>query len=207
MFACSLPEDYPETRRVGEKVLKFMKWVTQYFTLLYVCKDGQLMQSREDEVNPMKFLETISAFLLYNLRFGQGSASGPQNTSYFDGTVVCLETMLDMLDQLFGDTPEILANLEIVSILIKKVYHLAYEQDLRKKLAVTCAMPALLKKLPALAIRRHAEAILDALTQILHTGVELSMPQAKRDYIATYEHLFEKIGLFGRRLDLPPADD
>lgn len=138
-----------------------MKWVTQYFTLLYICKDGQLQQSREDEVNPMKFLETISAFLLYNLRFGQGSH---QNTSYFDGTVICLETMLEMLNTLFGDTPEILADLEIVSILIKKVYHLAYEQDLRKKLAVTCAMPALLKSLPALAIRRHAEAILDALT-------------------------------------------
>lgn len=42
LFACSLPEDNPETLKVGTKVLKFMKWVTQYFTLLYVCKDGQL---------------------------------------------------------------------------------------------------------------------------------------------------------------------
>jgi hypothetical protein len=56
--------------------------------------------------------------------------------------------MLDMLNTLFGDTPEVFANLEIVSILIKKVYHLAYEQDLRKKLAVTCALPVVLKKLP-----------------------------------------------------------
>lgn len=33
------------------------------------------------------------------------------------------------------------------------------------------------------------------------------MPQAKRDYINTFELLFEKIGLFGRRLDQPAADD
>ena len=68
LFACSLPQDNPDTLKVRQKVLKFMKWVTQYFTLLYVCKNGKLMQSREDEVNPLKFLETISAFLLYNLR-------------------------------------------------------------------------------------------------------------------------------------------
>ena len=47
----------------------------------------------------MKFLETISAFLLYNLRFGQD----PKSNSYFEGTVVCLETMFEMLNALFGD--------------------------------------------------------------------------------------------------------
>ena len=58
-----------------------------------------MQQSREDEVNPLKFLETISAFLLYNLRFGQD----PKSNSYFEGTVVCLETMFEMLNALFGD--------------------------------------------------------------------------------------------------------
>ena len=72
LFACSLPKDNPDTLKVLEEVLKFMKWVTQYFTLLYICKDGKLQQSREDEVNPLKFLEAISAFLLYNLRQGSG---------------------------------------------------------------------------------------------------------------------------------------
>lgn len=160
LFACSLPKENPDTLRVREEVLKFMKWVTQYFTLLYVCKDGCLQQSREDEVNPLKFLEAISAFLLYNLRQGSGE---PQQSSYFEGTVVCLDTMLQLLNKLFGDKPEAFAGLEIVSILIKKVCHLAYEQDLRKKLAVTFALPPVLRELPTLAIRRHSEHILDAL--------------------------------------------
>lgn len=42
LFACSLPKDNPDTLKVREEVLKFMKWVTQYFTLLYICKDGRL---------------------------------------------------------------------------------------------------------------------------------------------------------------------
>lgn len=56
--------------------------------------------------------------------------------------------------------------------------HLAYEQDLRKKLAATFALPAVIRELPAQAIRRHSEHILEALSQILHTGSELSVPSA-----------------------------
>jgi len=197
LFACSLPKDNPDTLKVREEVLKFMKWVTQYFTLLYICKDGHLQQSREDEVNPLKFLEAISAFLLYNLRQGTGE---PQQSSYFEGTVVCLETMLQLLNQLFGDRPEAFSSLEIVSILIRKVCHLAYEQDLRKKLAVTFALPPLLRELPVLAIRRHSDHILDALCQILNTSSELSVPTAQREFQATLELLFEKIGLFSPAL-------
>jgi hypothetical protein len=67
---------------------------------------------------------------------------------------------------------------------------------LRKKLAVSFALPTVLRELPALAIRTHSEHILDALCQILNTSSELSVPSAQREYQATLELLFEKIGLF-----------
>ena len=57
--------------------------------------------------------------------------------------------MLKLLNQLFGDTPEVLSNLEIVGILIKKICHVAYESDIRKKLALTFALPTVIKELPA----------------------------------------------------------
>ena len=71
--------------------------------------------------------------------------------------------MLQLLNKLFGNRPQIFASLEIVGILIKKICHLAYEQDLRKKLAVTFALPTIIRELPAIAIRAHSEHILDAL--------------------------------------------
>ncbi len=116
--------------------------------------------------------------------------------------------MLQLLNQLFGDRPELFSSLEIVGILIKKVCHLAYEQDLRKKLAVTFALPAVIKELPAQAIRRHSDHILAALCQILNTSSELSVPSAQREYQATLELLFEKIGLFSPELiqSRDPAD-
>lgn len=76
-----------------------------------------------------------------------------------------------------------------------------------KKLAVTCALPVVLKKLPQQAFRRHAEAIFDALSQLIHTGSELSMPQAKNEYVATVDLLFDKVGLYNRRLDSQPQSN
>jgi hypothetical protein len=35
-----------------------------------------------------------------------------------------------------------------------------------------------IRELPALAIKRHSEHILDSLSQILHNGCELSVPAA-----------------------------
>ena len=105
--------------------------------------------------------------------------------------------MLKLLNTLFGDRPDVLSNLEIVGILIKKVCHLAYEQDLRKKLAATFALPAVIRELPAQAIRRHSEHMLEALSQILHAGPELSAPSAQKEYEQTLELLLDKIGLFG----------
>jgi len=111
-------------------------------------------------VNPLKFLETISAFLLFNLRHGYGK---PRSISCFEGANKCLETCAQLLNKLFGDRPEIFSELEIVEILIKRVCHLAYEQDLRKKLAVTFSLPTVLKELPIIAVRRHSVHIFDAL--------------------------------------------
>jgi len=54
--------------------------------------------------------------------------------------------------------------------------------------------------LPPLAIRCHSDHILDALCQILNTSSELSVPSAQREYQATLELFFEKIGLFNPEL-------
>lgn len=43
IFGCySLPSTTPEHKKVQRKHTQFMKWVTKYFTLIYICKNGQL---------------------------------------------------------------------------------------------------------------------------------------------------------------------
>lgn len=63
----------------------------------------------------------------------------------------------------------------------------------------------MIRELPALAIRTHSDHILDALCQILNTSSELSVPSAQREYQATLEQLFEKIGLFSPDIMLPAS--
>jgi hypothetical protein len=38
----SLPTNTPENRKVQEEHIDFMAWVTKYFTLIYICKNGTL---------------------------------------------------------------------------------------------------------------------------------------------------------------------
>ena len=84
--------------------------------------------------------------------------------------------------------------------MIRKVCHMAYEQDLRKKLAVTFALPTLLRSLPTMAVRAHSVHILDSLCHILDTSSKLAVPNAQKEYQATLELLLDKIGLFGGEL-------
>ena len=101
-----------------------------------------------------------------------------------------------MLGNLFHDRPEVFCKLEIVEILIKKICHFAYDQDIRKKLAITFALPTVLKVFPTQAICNHSQQILDALCQNLNSSIERLVPSAQNAYRETLELFLEKIGFF-----------
>jgi len=56
----------------NRKYLRFMRWVARYFTLIYIIRNGQLMQTRPDEINPLLFIELLNYFFFYiNLHYYQ----------------------------------------------------------------------------------------------------------------------------------------
>jgi hypothetical protein len=64
----SLPFNTPELKAVQEEHVDFMNWVTKYFTLIYICKNGTLQQPcAPDEINPVLFIEYICEFLYFNI--------------------------------------------------------------------------------------------------------------------------------------------
>ena len=95
-----------------------MKWVTRYFTLIYICKNGNLQSTMVDEINPILFIDYIDQFLYYNI---QTQMYSTPDRPYFKGSIVAIKTMLRMLKKLYGDTPEVFNNLEIIPLLIKKI--------------------------------------------------------------------------------------
>jgi hypothetical protein len=51
-----------------------MKWVSKYFTLIYIVRNGQLMHTQADEINPLLFIELLNYFFFYiNLQYSSSS--------------------------------------------------------------------------------------------------------------------------------------
>ena len=75
-----------------------MKWVTRYFTLIYICKNGNLQSTMVDEINPILFIDYIDQFLYYNI---QTQMYSTPDRPYFKGSIVAIKTMLRMLKKHF----------------------------------------------------------------------------------------------------------
>ena len=73
MFAtCTQGSASMSKNGANRKYLRFMRWVARYFTLIYIIRNGQLMQTRPDEINPLLFIELLNYFFFYiNLHYYQ----------------------------------------------------------------------------------------------------------------------------------------
>lgn len=63
LIASSIPKNNPETQLVHQKVKKFFSWITQYFTLICICKNGKLKENLPTEISPLIFFDNICEFL------------------------------------------------------------------------------------------------------------------------------------------------
>jgi hypothetical protein len=104
----SLPAHTPEFEAVAKEHKNFMKWVAQYFTLIYICKNKTLTTQpvQMDEINSLLFLDYICEFLYYNINQGLVQAKQSNNKSvrpYYKGSSVAIKTMLRLLKTLYGD--------------------------------------------------------------------------------------------------------
>ena len=127
-----------------------MKWITQYFTLIYVIKNGSLTTTMVDEINPLVFVDMIVE-LLYHYIDNNSLSSKSRDLLLIRGSVYALKTMIRFLKQLYGDSPDIFNRLEIVSILIKRICNQV--QELPKNLAINISIKLLVQELPDYAVR------------------------------------------------------
>ena len=67
LIASTIPKTYVEAKVFREKIKKFFNWVTQYFTLIYICKNGKLNECLANEINPLIFIDDLCEFLYFNV--------------------------------------------------------------------------------------------------------------------------------------------
>jgi hypothetical protein len=73
-----------------------MKWITQYFTLIYVIKNGSLTTTMVDEINPLVFVDMIVE-LLYHYIDNNSLSSKSRDLLLIRGSVYALKTMIRFL--------------------------------------------------------------------------------------------------------------
>lgn len=166
----SLPMHTPQFEAVAREHKKFMKWVTQYFTLIYICKNDTLgQQNQVDEINPLLFLDYIVEFLYYNINQGfiqSTKQSGNKSMRpYYKGSSYAIKTMLKLLTKLYEDQPDAFDQLEIIPILIQKIC--SQVEELPKNLAVNIAIQILIQYLPKRTMKQNCHLILKTLFNIL----------------------------------------
>lgn len=198
LIACSLPKTLPETQKVQRKVKKFFAWVSQYFALVFICKNGKLRECLANEITPLLFVENICDFLYFNMLQGLPKL---QQRPYQKGSVRALKTMLRLVKQVYGeDADHAFEALEFVEVLIQKICHLCYGQDLPKKVAANIGLRILIRELPPASLRKHWQAMLDTLFHILNTNNDSLIYQVEQECTSTVDALFAKIGLYSERL-------
>ena len=73
-----------------------MKWITHYFTLIYVIKNGSLTTTMVDEINPLVFVDMIVE-LLYHYIDNNSLSSKSRDLLLIRGSVYALKTMIRFL--------------------------------------------------------------------------------------------------------------
>ncbi len=109
--------------------------------------------------------------------------------------------MIRMVKDIFGDEDdEIYENLEFLQILIQKICHLSYGQDLPKKVAANIALQIIIQELPKRTIRFHWQSFMDSLFHILNTNNESLVYQVEKECKNTLDKFFEKVGLYSNNI-------
>ena len=184
------PEDL---KKQQSKQNKFMKWITQYFTLIYIIKNGNLQTTMVDEINPLVLVDMIVE-LLYHYIDNNSLSSKSKDLPLIKGSAVALKTMIRFLKKLYGDAPEIFNRLEIISILIKRICNQV--QELPKNLAINIAIRILVKELPDYAVRQHADILLNTLFLILNQSSDSVVKSIEERVKPTLNQLFEALGIY-----------
>ncbi len=108
--------------------------------------------------------------------------------------------MIRTVREIYGPDEESITeafdNLEFIQVLIQKLCHIAYGQDLPNKVAMNIALQILIQELPSITIKNNWSSFLDALFHVLSISHEQLVNQVEQECKKTLNMFFEKIGTY-----------
>lgn len=165
-----------------DDIVKRIKGLTCHFVLLYICKNGKLINKVEDElseeekallesdeievganaflkktlteINPLIFLEIVCEFLYESYQ----SSNSPESKTYSTGSKMVLNEIFRLLKTFYPEEKDYivaLKRLEFIDILFKKICHLSYSEGIPKKIGCISAIKILIENCPVEFLKKY----------------------------------------------------
>jgi len=112
--------------------------------------------------------------------------------------------MVRTVKAVYGEDDQAFESLEFIPILIQRLCHIAYMQEIPNKVAMNIALQVLIRELPASIVRQNYGTFLDALFHVLNISHDHLVYQLETESRRTLDRFFEKVGVYEPGL-LDPA--
>jgi hypothetical protein len=171
-----------ELEKMYDDIVKRIKGLTCHFVLLYICKNGKLVNKVDDdfseeekvlleaeeievganaflkktltEINPLLFLEIVCEFLYESYQ----SNNSPESNTYSTGSKIVLKEIFRLLKSFYPDEQDYitaLKRLEFIDILFKKICYLSYSEGIPKKIGCISAIKILIENCPVEFLKKY----------------------------------------------------
>lgn len=188
LFAsCLIPSEKFE--KIYDDIIPKIKGLTCHFVLLYICKNGRLINKIDDdfceeekallaaeeievgsnsflkntlcEINPLIFLDIVCEFLYE----GYQNNHQVKSKSFSTASKIVLNEIFRLLRVFYPDEKDYttaLERLEFVDLLFKKICNLSYSEGIQKKIGCISAIKILIEHCPVQFLKRYNIKIIES---------------------------------------------
>jgi len=149
-----------------KKLLEFFNFVCEHLVLIGLCRNGSLTIGRVNEIDPLTYLNVITEFLNESKDTVYPTQKNNQITFV---AINAIKTIAATYIKIFQDTPLSILNIQLLDLLIKKIYALCYWKEWMKKEGSSLALSSLMEILPSEFFIKYELPIVKALFYALNT--------------------------------------
>jgi len=174
------------------ELLTFFNFVCEHLVLIGLCRNDTLTIGRINEIDPLTYLNVITEFLNESKDTVYPSQKNNQITFV---AINAIKTVATTYVKIFVDAPHALLNVQLLDLLIRRIYALCYWKEWMKKEGSSLALIALMEILPEDFFIKYELAIVKALFYALNTLPEFITVTAHQNCPKSLYKLIEKCHL------------
>lgn len=172
-----------------DELLTFFNFVCEHLVLIGLCRNDTLTVGCINEIDPLTYLNVITEFLNESKDTVYPSQKNNQITFV---AINAIKRVATTYMNIFKDAPHAILNVQLLDLLIRRVYALCYWKEWMKKEGSSLALIALMEILPDDFFIKYELAIVKALFYALNTLPEFITVTAHQNCPKSLYELIDK---------------